>query len=211
MFPYDGEVLASIQAHYNAAIWPAQAVALALALVALWLAVPPRRGSGRLIGCLLAAAWLWCGLVYFLQHVAPYDFMAPIYGWLFIAEALLLVWLLVWRDIPLLFRPGLREACGLSAAVFALFGLPLIDGLGAGGYAATALVGLAPGPTALFTLGLLALAPRRFALPLMILPLLWCLAAGARGWALDLPADWPLPLLGIALLGLSWWRGRQEG
>lgn len=203
MFAYDAEVLASFHALYNAAVWPAQPVALALALVVLWLAVPPRRGSGRMIGALLAAAWAWCGLVYFRHYFAPYDFMAPVIGWVFLAEALLLVWLLAWRDRPLRFRPGLRGAFGLGAAVFALFGLPLIHGLGGAGYAAVPLVGLAPGPTALFTLGLLAMAPWRAIWPLTIIPLLWCLVAGVRAWALDIPADWPLPLLGTGLVLLA--------
>lgn len=207
MFAYDGEVLTSFYAQYNAAVWPAQALALALALVALWLTVPPRRGSGRAIGALLVAAWLWCGLVYFLGYFAIYDFMAPVYGWAFVAEAGLLAWVLVRRGLPLAFRPGLRGIFGLGAAVFALFGLPLLTGLGGAGHAAAQLVGLAPGPTALFTLGLLLLAPGRPPWLLMVLPLAWCGLAGLRAWALDLPADWSLPILAAVLALLALRRG----
>src|SRR3546814_1277443 len=68
MFPYDAEVLASSYRLYNTAIWPAQPVALMLALAALWLAVAPRPWSRRAVGVILAAGWLWCGLVFFLSH-----------------------------------------------------------------------------------------------------------------------------------------------
>ena len=75
------------------------------------------------------------------------------------------------------------------------------------GYATAQLVGLAPGPTALFTLALLLLAPGRPPWLLMALPLAWCGLAGVRAWALDLPADWPLPVLALTLVLLALWRG----
>src|SRR3546814_18754265 len=87
MFPYDAEVLASSYRLYNTAIWPAQPVALMLALAALWLAVAPRPWSRRAVGVILAAGWLWCGLVFFLSHWAQLDFMAPVYGGAFLLQA----------------------------------------------------------------------------------------------------------------------------
>ena len=209
MFPFDAEVLASSYADYNAAVWPAQAVALALALAVLWLVVAPRPGAGRLIGAILAAAWLWVGLVFHLRYFAALDFMAPVYGWAFIAEAALLIWVVVWRGAPLSFRADICGLAGLAVAVFALFGLPLISGATAAGFAAARLVGVAPGPTALFTLGLLLLAEGRGALPLMVVPLLWCAVAGIAAWALGIAEAWPLPVLGGAVLALRLSRFRR--
>src|SRR3546814_17783165 len=91
MFPYDAEVLASSYRLYNTAIWPAQPVALMLALAALWLAVAPRPWSRRAVGVILAAGWLWCGLVFFLSHWAQLDFMAPVFGGAFLLPAVLLL------------------------------------------------------------------------------------------------------------------------
>src|SRR3546814_104160 len=107
MFPYDAEVLASSYRLYNTAIWPAQPVALMLALAALWLAVAPRPWSRRAVGVILAAGWLWCGLVFFLSHWAQLDFMAPVYGGAFLLQAALL-----------LFAPTLRRRafCAPSGA-----------------------------------------------------------------------------------------------
>src|SRR3546814_3208137 len=69
-----------------------------LALAALWLAVAPRPWSRRAVGVILAAGWLWCGLVFFLSHWAQLDFMAPVYGGAFLLQAALL-----------LFAPTLRR------------------------------------------------------------------------------------------------------
>ena len=208
LFPYDAEVLGSIYAQYNAAVWPAQPVALLLALVAVWLCVPPRRGSGRGIGLLLAAGWLWCGLVFFRGHLAAFDFMAPVYAWAFVAQAALLLWGLVARDTLLCFRPTVAGWAGLAVMVVALFGLPAISGLatadsGAFGWAAARVVGVAPGPTALFTLGLLLLAEGRWRWALMVIPLAWCVVAGVTAWSLGVAEAWPLPILGGAVLLLS--------
>ena len=204
MLPFDAEVLASSYTEYNAAIWPAQAVALLLALAALWLAAAPRSWNGRAIGGLLVCAWLWCGVVYFFQHFARYDFLAPVYGWAFLAEAALLVWGLLWRAPRIAVRPSAAGLAGFALALAAVLLLPLISGLGEAGFASARLAGVAPGPTAALTLGLLVLMEGRRRWLLMILPLAWCAVAGIQAWALNLPEAWPLPVLGaVAVLAAA--------
>jgi hypothetical protein len=209
MFPFDAEVLAASYAIYNEAVWPAQPVALALALAALWLAVAPRAGGARLTGAVLAAGWLWCGIVFHLRHFVDLDFMAPVYGWVFILQAALLVWAMVWRGVPLCFRGDVGGVGGLAVAVFALFGLPLVSALGEAGFASARVVGVAPGPTALFTLGLLLLVEGRLAWLLWVIPLLWCAVAGVTAWALGVAEAWPLPVLAGATLVLAFWKPRR--
>jgi hypothetical protein len=213
MFPYDAEVLAAAYAQYNAAVWPAQLIALLLALAVLWLCVSPRPWGGYFTGAALAAAWLWCGLVFYLAHFAAYDFMAPVYGWVFVAQAVLLAGALLWRPLPMALPPeappGPRAVAGLVLAAFALFGLPLISGLGTSGFATARVVGVAPGPTVLFTLGLLLLATGWRCRLLMVVPLAWCALAGVMAWALGVAEAWPLPLLGLAALGLSLWPAQR--
>lgn len=211
MFPYDAEVLAAGYAQYNAAVWPAQLIALLLALSVLWLCLTPRTWGPYFIGTLLVAAWLWCGLVFFRGHMAALDFMAPAYGWMFVVQAGLLAWGLLWRPPALAFRPDLRGVVGLLLAGVALFGLPLISGFGTSGFAAARIVGVAPGPTALFTLGLLLLTTGRRAWLLMIVPLAWCAVAGVVAWALGVAEAWPLPLLGLAALSLAFWSHLRPG
>lgn len=211
MFPFDAEVLASSYRLYNSALWPAQAVALAVALAALWLCVSPGRHGARLLGGVLAAAWLWCGAVFFLGHMASLDFLAPVYGWAFVAEAALLLWLLVWR--PAAFRVGsdLPGMVPYGLAVLAVFGLPLLSGLGEAGFAAARIIGLAPGPTVVFTLALLPLWQGRGIWLLLPIPLLWSGVAAVTGWALGVVESLAVPLLAVPAVALLVWRSRRRG
>ncbi|MGF1629949.1 MAG: DUF6064 family protein [Kiloniellaceae bacterium] len=202
MFPFDAEVLASSYALYNAAIWPAQVFALAIALAAVWLTVSPRRGGGRAVGALLAAGWLWCGLVFFQQHLAQLDFMAPIYGWAFVAQAGLLLWALVWRPPALRAVTSIASMTALVLAAAAIFGLPLVAGLGDAGFASARIVGLAPDPTVLFTLALLLVVEGRATWLLLVIPLLWCGVAAVTGWMLGVPESLALAILALPAYGL---------
>lgn len=194
-------MLGSAYAQYNAAVWPAQAVALALALVAVWLSRRP--GSARALGLLLAAAWLWCGWVFFRGFFAAYDFMAPVYAWAFVAEAALLAWALVWRPLPLQPAASPRGWVALGLMAVALFGLPALSLGGDFGWAGARVVGVAPGPTVLFTLALLLLAEGGRRWLLLAVPLAWCALAGVMAWALGVAEAWPLPLAGALVLLLS--------
>lgn len=187
MLPFDAEVLASFFTLYNRTVWPAQILAVVLALAALWLILSPRRGGGRVPGLLLAAGWLWCGAVFFLLHFASLDFMAPVYGWVFILQGVLLLWSLGLRRGVLRFRGGAVGWVGLALAVFALFGLPALTALTEAGWQSARIVGLAPGPTAVFSLGLLLMREGRRPWHLLVIPLLWIAVAGATAWALYAP------------------------
>lgn len=206
MFPFDAEVLAATYAHYNAAVWPAQPVALLLALAALWLAVAPNAWSGRAVGAILAGGWLWCGLVFFPRHWAPLDFMAPVYAAAFLAQAALLLLLLVWRPRAFVVPPDAAGLGGLALAALALFGIPLVSGLGEAGFATARIAGLAPGPTTAFTLALLLLPAGRPSWALLPIPLLWCGVAAVTGWTLGVPESLAVAILALPALALFAWR-----
>jgi hypothetical protein len=201
-------VLASSYAFYNAAVWPAQAVALALALAAIWLAAAPRAWSGPAVAAILAAGWTWCGLVFFLQHFARLDFMAPVYGGAFLLQALLLLWWLFRRRFVFTNASDGVTAAAVALAFLSIVGLPLVTGLGGFGFASARIVGLAPGPTVLFTLAMLLLVEGRGRWLLMVLPLSWCALDGATGWALGVPEALAVAALGLAAPLVLLWRRR---
>ena len=72
------------------------------------------------------------------------------------------------------------------------------------------MVGLAPGPTAVFTLGLLLLTARPHAAPPRVIPLLWTLVAGATAWILAIPQDLALPVAGLGGFALILWKNRRQ-
>lgn len=198
MLPFDADVLISLYGQVNHALWPAQFVAFVLAAALVVLPFKPFAQAARLAGLVLAAGWLVCGAVFQLSYFAPLNFAAPIYGWCFIAQALLLLWTLVVRKtVWFVWDGSLISWAGLAVALVALLVAPLVTGLFGAGWAAAELPGLMPDPTALFTLALLLLVRARAPWHLIVLPFLWCLFAVATGWILDAPSLMILPAAGV--------------
>lgn len=217
MFPYTPEVLTSTMVAFNMATLPLAVVAFALMLGCVVLAAFPRPGSGRLIGAVLVAGWAWAAVGWHFGPFAGINFAAPAYGVFFLVQAVLILWLAVWRG-RLDFRrgkdPGYR-AVGAFIALLALFGIPAITPLVGGDVAGMRVAGMAPGPTALLTLGLLLMARDRGGrwapVWLAVIPLLWCLMAGVTAWLMTVPEDMALPVLGLGAFALLVVKARRAG
>ena len=181
------------------------------ALATIVIAVRPVRGSGRAIGALLAVAWLWTGYGYHYLHFATINFVAPLYAGLFVLQGLLLLWTgLIRGSLAVRFRAGLFGWAGLALALAALAAGPLADWLFAQDWRSVRVVGLAPAPTTVFTLGLLLLSQGRTPLHLSVIPFLWTLIAGATGWILAIPQDLVLPAAGLGGFALMVWKKRRQ-
>jgi hypothetical protein len=114
-------------AHYNQAIWPAQIVATLLGLIVVALAVRPRAGSDRFIGFVLATAWLWTGAIYHVEHFARINFIAPLFGFLFVAQAVLIGWTCAVRGrLKFRFNADRYGRSGLALAILALALYPML-------------------------------------------------------------------------------------
>lgn len=208
MLPFTAETLFASLAQYNRALWPLPPIGLLLGLAAVLLVLRPMQHSDRMIGGLLAAAWLWIGIGYYLLHLARLDFAAPLYGILFVVQGALLLWLTLRGRLAFRFRGGPVGWVGLALAMLAL-AWPLLDRLTGLNWQAERVVLLAPAPTVVLTLALLLLVAGRAPLRLVLVPLLWTLIAGATAWLLWIPQDLLLPVVGLAGTGLLLWKGRR--
>lgn len=162
---------------YNRDLWPLHlaGAALALALVALLWSRGARRA--RAIGPLLGLAWLWVAWGFLAERYASINWTADAFAIAFALEAVLLA----------LASPAgaLRLAApadGAGWACLALFGAalvaqPLAVTLGGAGAARAEVFAIAPDPTAVATLALLALARGPVRWLMMIVPLAWCAAS----------------------------------
>lgn len=220
----------------NAAWWPLIPVALAAGLAMVWLMLRPgtsvRPGSGfrpgRTVAIGLAAAWLWVAWSFLYLRYQPINWAAEYLIPLFLIEALLLLWfggLRGWLEpgalgggagrvgLPALIgAPALADARALVAVALALFAVaayPFLAPAGGRPLASAEIFALAPDPTALATLGLLALAPRGWPMILLALPpVLWCLASIATLLVMDAVEGWVLLAALVAGLAvLAWPRG----
>ena len=211
MLPYTAEVLFALHARYLGELWPAAVALCALTLAVLCIAWRGRPGGGRLAGGLLALGWLWVGAVFHLHYFAAVNFAAPLYAGLFILQGLLLVWY-----GPVRGRLAMRRGTdgpgwiGTIVVLLAILGYPLLDVVSGYPIEWPRLVGLAAGPTALYTLGLLLHTTGRTPLPLLAVPTTWSLVAGFSGWVLGLPADLGLAPLAAIALGAAWWKNRRH-
>ena len=195
LVPFTRDVFFGVLERYNEAIWPAQIAALLLVLLAVWSALRPFPGSGRLIAAILTAAWIWTGVAYYMLHYAQINWAAWAFGFVFVLQGVALIVTGVIRDrIAFRFAGDAAGWVGLVLIAVAAVVYPLI-GVGSDqGWPRAALVGIAPGPTVLWTLGMLLLAVPRVPWHLLFIPLLCSVIGGIGALLLVLPQDVALPL-----------------
>lgn len=211
MLPFTSEVFFALFEEYNRAIWPAQVIACLLGLLVLALTMRPVGASSRIVGACLALFWLWNGAVYHWLHFTTINFAAPLFAALFMLQGVLFAWIVLLRGrVAFLFDATLSGGAGLAMAVFAIAGYPVAGWLAGHGWPQAALLGVAPGPTVIFTLGLLLLATPRAPLALAVIPLLWSFIGGSAIWLLAVPEDISLLLAGILAGGLLVMRRQQS-
>ena len=203
---------------HNAALWPAQVVAVGMAALLLWLAWQGGRGAARGALAVVAAGWLCCAGAYFWARYLSINWAAAWFAATFAMEGALLLGLASSRACPALptrapgGRVGRRRAVGAALLIVAI-AYPLAAPLLGRPWQQAEVFGLAPDPTAIGTLGLLLLlepGPER-RLPgwlratwlgaLWAIPVSWCLITGLTLWTLHAPEAIIAPTLAaLALL-----------
>ncbi|NRF65689.1 hypothetical protein HLB44_01695 [Aquincola sp. S2] len=175
---------------YNAAVWPAQLVALAAGATLLVLAWRGRAASPRWVFGLLAFAWAWVGVVFHGRHFVTINWAASWFAGAFLLQALLWIGLAV-RHAGLQWRSdaGSRRLVGLGLIAAAVLLFPLLAPATGRSWRQAELFGLAPDPTVLATLGVLLLldGARWLRLICSVLPLGWCVFAVLLQWTMHAP------------------------
>ncbi|MEQ8666991.1 MAG: hypothetical protein RIC16_14825 [Rhodospirillales bacterium] len=191
--PYSVEVLTATLAAFNTTWWPVVAVGFASTL---WLPFANSDRHARWMLFQAAGTAAVVGGPFWLGTMAALDFMAPVWGglWLLQAAALLLIG---WRGGLDFTGRGLRGASLVIVAVGALV-YPILFQLetGAAGLGVP-LAGSAPEPTAIVLIGLLLGARGRRMPAVLLIPALWAGVAAFNGYLLGLFTPW---LVAVTLL-----------
>jgi Family of unknown function (DUF6064) len=206
--PFTKEQFFDVFAAYNASLWPAW--------VALWIAsvvvsvrlLSGRQARGHAISALLAAHWAWSALAYHAAFFTRINPAAWIFAMLFIAQAALFVWVgIVKRRLS--FAPS-PKGWALVGSLFVAYSLvyPAINAAQHLSVSRIPTFGV-PCPTTIFTAGLLMLASPRSWL-LSTIPIIWCSVAGSAAFLLGVPADYALPIAGVALAIFSTQRAARN-
>lgn len=159
----------------NEALWPAQLLGTLLALVlvvGLWRRHGPTLRAGALG---LAMAWAWVAYSFLWQAYAAINWAASGFAWAFGLQALGLL-ALSFQHAVRATAATVRHRIGLGLLLWALLAHPLLPFAFGRPWMQAEVIGLAPDPTVIATLGLLLgidAGPRA---------LLWALRAGAMAW-----------------------------
>lgn len=161
---------------YNTAVWPAQWLLVALALVAVGAVLRPRPWSGVAVSAILGVRWARIALTYHLAFFARISPAAYGFAAVSAANAVVFIWQGVVRRRPALrWVPNLNATAGVVLIVFALVAYPVWSAYAGHPYPATPTFGL-PCPTIIFTIGLLC-----FAMPPLPRSPLIVLSCGGNG------------------------------
>jgi hypothetical protein len=183
----------------NEALWPLHLVAVAagLTIFLLLLRRPDRHGGW--IGLLLAALWVFVGWSFLWNRYAAINWAIVYVAPLFAFQAIML---LIAAIMPGGLRFDRRDSAGWTGLLLVAAGLvlyPLLPLLVGRPWTSAEVLGIAPDPTVMVTLGLL-LAARSKLLPVLLpIPLLWCLLSGLTLWTMDDRQAW-LPLVTVAIV-----------
>lgn len=192
---------------YNAAIWPAQIVAIAAGLGLAVAVLRPARSpaaAGRIAASILAAGWLWVAIAFHANRYATINWAAVYFAWGFGLEAALLVWIGIVRGgLRFAQRSGFGARAGALILLFALAVEPFAAPLLGRGWRQAEIFGVLPDPTAVATLGGLLASDVRVRWRVMLIPVTWCLMSGATLLAMKSPDAWVTPLAALVATTLA--------
>ena len=201
-----------VLASYNDAVWPMPLAALGAAIAVAALTTTHAAWRGRAAAALLAALWAWMGGVFHASYLSTIDPAAPWFGAACMLGSATFAWYGVRHDAlrfddTVNFARGPRRIAnivGWALVIVALFVYPMIGVAMGQHFPASASFGT-PGPTTIYTIGLLVLASPMLPRVLWVAPLLWVVPGTLSAFALGLPQDLLLPV--AAAMGL-WVTGR---
>jgi hypothetical protein len=185
---------------YNQAIWPFQIVAYGLgilAVVAIW-----RKWTSAhwLVPSILALMWAVNAIGYHYFFFTKINPAAVIFAGFFAVQAALLGASAVFdSDTRFVFGRDLRSITGVAFIVYAMLVYPLLGSVAGHGFMNGPMLGVAPCPTTIFTIGLLLLARGKWVVWLPVIPILWSLVGFAAALQLGMPEDFGLPAAAVAL------------
>jgi hypothetical protein len=188
---------------YNEAVWPSQFALGALAVAALLLACMRKPWASRGAWAILAFLWAWIAIAYQFAHFASINPAAYGFGALFLLGAGAFLWFGAIRgQAQFHLRRDGRSVLGLALVLYALLAYPVWSSLSGHAYPRLPTFGL-PCPTAIFTVGMLALARGRLSRLVFVAPVLWCMIGVQAAFLLDVVPDLGLGVAGLIALVLA--------
>ncbi|WP_043317466.1 DUF6064 family protein [Microbulbifer sp. HZ11] len=199
--PFSADVYFRMLERMGETFWPLQLFTLAVGVAALLLAL---RGKSRVALLLLAPVWVFVGVAFFAQRYANLNWIGQILGWVWIAQAALLV-LLAATGRGTAGPVESHSANNITGVLISLVGLlmfPLLAPVLDTSWTQAEVFGLHPDPTGVVSLGIFMIALRGWAQWLTCLvPLLWITLSALTLQVLEAP--WWGALFAVAAVAVG--------
>ena len=200
MPPFSSDDFFGVFARYNESMWPLPLLLVAAGLAFAVVASSAPRRSRRLMAT-LAALWAYMAIAYHLAFLTALTPAAFLFAAMFLLEAMLLAWhgLRTRRlhlAVPL---DRTSRLVGGALIAYALIGYPAVAALAGQRYPAMPTFGL-PCPTTIFTFGVLVWCVRPVPRSVLVVALLWTLAAMSAAIAFGIVEDFALPIAAVVTL-----------
>jgi hypothetical protein len=187
-------------ARYNEAVWPAQIVLNAAALLCVALVFRPGAAADRWVPALLALLWFWTAAAYHFAFFSAVNPAAWLFGAVALAGGLVFLWLGSVRGTLRFARAGgWRGAAGGVLLAYALLVYPLLGYAIGHRYPAAPTFGV-PCPTTIFTIGVLLFAAPPVPRLVFLVPVLWAAVGSVAAFSLGVVEDFGLLAAGIVAL-----------
>jgi hypothetical protein len=195
--PFTANEFLDVFAAYNQAVWPFAAFMWVLTTLVGGALVLGASIPAPLPRFLLAAHWLWAGLVYHAWFFTAINPAAWLFAALFVAQGVLFI----------AFRSSARQAVDRAGTIrrvvsslLIVYSLiyPIVVWADGFTYPRMPTFGV-PCPTVLLTIGVL-LAMSRPSVLLSVIPVGWSVIAGSAAWLFGVQADFVLPAAGGVLV-----------
>ena len=170
------ELMSAFEA-YNLAIWPMQVFAYLAGIVALYSSLKRTPFSNNIASGILSFLWLWTGIIFCVFFWGPIYPSAYAFAVLFLAQGLLFLFNAIKPRVS--FHAGRNRFSYVGALfiAYAMIGYPLAGYFLGHTYPRFLPFGLAPCPTAVFTLGMLMLTNKKVPKYILTIPGIWSIAA----------------------------------
>ena len=198
--PFTPREFFEVLSRYNEAVTPLQIALVLLGVSAFGALMLRRRDSDRVISAILAALWLWMGVVYHLVHFRDINPAASAFGALFIAAAAIFAWTgVAQRRLVFDGASRTRRIAGHALIVYALVIYPLLSAMLGRAFPELPTFGL-PCPTTIFTIGMLAFLSAPFPRYVFAIPIAWALVGTQAAFLFGVHED--LGLVAAAVAGV---------
>jgi hypothetical protein len=194
--PFSLEQFLGVFVAYNTAIWPIQIVLNLLAAGVIVLCLRSEVSS-RIIATLLAAFWVWTGIVYHVLFFSKINPAAFGFGLICIVQgSIFFIFGALKQGIAFRFQRSLRGYVGMLLLGYGLVIYPVLGYFLGHVYPSSPTFG-APCPTTIFTFGLMLWIANKVKVYMVVLPFVWSIIGFVAALKLGILEDVGLLVAGV--------------